>query len=164
MVFWPIQTIPFQKSGLRVSDPVPDCPLEPTDSPVELPPSVSEKNFGEDQPKISARDRYRLPRRMVLIYNGFLLYYLLQNPQLAEVYHRPVPFWLNFPVMLFAAMAAGVGCRWVSPATGLLLAGLAGYLVSYLGLDGPYSITLALVTGMLTITLLLEFRIGNAED
>ncbi len=134
------------------------------DSSAEQRVSVSEANVGDDQQTTVPRDRFRLPRRLVLIYNGFLLYYLLQNPQLAEVYNRPVSIWLNIPVMLFAALVAGMGCRWISPAAGLLLAGLTGYLVSYLGVDGPYAITLALVTGMLTITLLLEFSVGNAED
>ncbi|MCA8984566.1 MAG: hypothetical protein KDA76_12435 [Planctomycetaceae bacterium] len=133
--------------------PVEDANPLPSDDELELESELPPR-----------QDRYRLPRRVVLVYNLFLLIYLLQRTEYARVNNQPVSSWLVLPVLLLSGLGGFLGGRWLSPFAGIWLAGVAGFFASYVGLSGPYGAVVGLITGLIVVLLQIEFSSGNEEE
>jgi len=111
-----------------------------------------------------SRDRFKVVRWLLLIYNLGLLWFLYNRPEYAQ--YRPVPVspWLIALCSIVSAIVAGVAQLLTGPLIAISLAGLAGLLTSYTGMDGPYCAVLGLTVGIITVLVMIELRRQSTDE
>ncbi|MFN3158801.1 MAG: hypothetical protein ACE37I_05770 [Rubinisphaera brasiliensis] len=111
-----------------------------------------------------SRDRFKVVRWLLLIYNLGLLWFLYNRPEYAQ--YRPVPVspWLIAFSSVVSVVTAGLAQLLTGPLIAITLAGMAGLLTSYAGMDGPYCTVLGLTLGITTVLIMIELRRQSSDE